>query len=182
MKYSFFTILVITTYLAINGEINIPFNGANFNLNTASPISVIFVVLIITLFTFWTINEGSLKTRIVWKKIYRTYIEQYMKKKNAILVDNLLDEHPGRINESKDVYYHNGKLLLKTVNANIDGVKKYPGYILTIGKAKFCFLYLIGNLRAFLDFNVMPYVALPLYSGIIILILFAQLLQHYSLL
>jgi len=182
MKSAFLTILILATYLAFHGSINIPYSGAEIGLSTTSPISVAFAIFVIALFTYWVINEGNPSARIAWKKIYHTYIEQCIKKKNATLVDNLLEKHPGGINDAEDVYYHNGELLLKTANATIDGVKKYPGYTLPIGKTKFCLLYLLGNLKAFFDFNVMPYIALPLYGEIIALILLAQSLHHCSLL
>ncbi len=130
MKSAFLTILILATYLAIHGTINISYNGAETGLSTTSPTSIIFVMCVISLFTYWTINEGNPSARIAWKKIYRAYIEQYMKKKNAPLAENLLDQHPGQIKEVDDTYYHNGELLLKTANANIDGITKYPGYAL----------------------------------------------------
>jgi hypothetical protein len=182
MKSGFLTILILATYLAIHGAINIPYNGAEIGLTTTSPTSIVLVIFVIGLFTYWTINEGNPRACDTWKKIYRAYIQRHMNKKKALLVDNLLDQHQGHINEAQDIYYHGGELLLKTANTTIDGVKKYPGYSLKISKAKLCLLFMLGNLKAFFDLSVMPYVVLPLYGAIITIILLVELLHHLQLL
>lgn len=177
MKYYFFILLVFSTYLithGTHGNMNISFHGSSFP-NVPILLVKIIVLFLIPLFTYWTINEIKLKLIPTYcKNSFYNCIKKYMENKKANKVENLLLQYPNQINDNKDIYYLDGKLILKTSNITENGALKYPGYTKTIGRIEYCIVYLSVYTKVLCDINVFLYIFLTVSGFILFLTLLYQ--------
>jgi hypothetical protein len=177
MKGIFGTVLIVSTVvLFFPHEATIQIFGVTFNLSSNISLGLkIILILAIFIFFFGTCEEIK-KNNVIneWWRLFHKKFRGYIEAKNGKKIDNLKKLYP-QINKTKDIYFIENVLVVKTSNITNNDSYEPCGYTLQISKMKYYFLLIINAVKASLNFEILPYVGLLLGSLLIVIALLIKL-------